>query len=100
MGSIETKSASLGFSRTNYLLHVIHAALEGVNVVSTEAVLEVREANRQLAAIGRNLNQLVKLSNTTQEDMTTRRTLGDLVKAIEDQQAALARLMERVVRHG
>lgn len=99
LSAVDAQAESFGSTRTNYLMHVIHAALQGLNQVSPGTVLEVREANRQLAAIGRNLNQIAKLSHVTGENLATRQILLDLAGAIKAQQDQLAALMEKVVRH-
>ena len=92
LSAIDAKAEAFGTTRTGYLLHVIHAALEGINVVPFEVINELAEANRQLAAIGRNLNQIAKLSHVTGEDMATRQTLLDLANSLKVHRANMAEL--------
>lgn len=74
-------------TRTKWTTSVVQAALHKEPVLTDIEINALRESNRELAAIGRNLNQTVKALNIEFRE-------GDKLK-----QEAIENLMERIEQH-
>lgn len=84
-------------SRTSWVTSLVLAALHRQPVLSHEEITSLRESNRQLAAIGRNLNQLVRALNTDARALAriNRADIKDLAGQIEEHKAKVAELLDR-----
>jgi hypothetical protein len=87
-----------GYStRTNWVTSLVLAALHRVPVLTHDEVTSLRESNRQLAAIGRNLNQLVRALNSDARatNRITRAEIKTLAEQIEEHKTKVATLLEQ-----
>lgn len=67
---IEQRAKSEGFSfRTAWATAVIRQALKSVPALTKADAIALRESNRELAAIGRNLNQIARAVNIELENI-------------------------------
>jgi hypothetical protein len=61
---IERRAEEEGFSfRTTWAVSVLRQALSSVPILTSDEIKAIRESNRELAAIGRNLNQVAHAIN-------------------------------------
>lgn len=92
--AIENRAKKEGFTyRTSWAVSVLRQALSSAPIFTKEEIKVIRESNRELAAIGRNLNQVAHAINIDQrhEDQLT----PDLFISLRDH---LAEHRERVSR--
>lgn len=84
-------------SRTSWVTSLVLAALHREPVLSQDEISALRESNRQLAAIGRNINQLARALNTDARAQTriTRADIKDLSSQIEDHKTKVAELLDQ-----
>jgi len=88
--AVEQRAQAEGFDfRTTWATAVIRNALAGAPALTAEDARALRESNRELAAIGRNLNQIARAINIEPEnaqhlDMQLIETLGDIISAHRD----------------
>lgn len=84
-------------SRTSWVTSLVLAALHREPVLTQDEITALRESNRQLAAIGRNLNQLVRALNSDARatNRITRAEIKDLADQIEEHKANVATLLNQ-----
>ena len=91
-----------GIKRAQWIRNLIQANLTKKPVLLDASINELRTANRELAAIGRNINQLTKVLNRSIEldfsDQVSHQHLIELKTEIEKNRAAINRLVK--VSHG
>lgn len=93
------KSRQEGYSnRTAYVTSLVLAALRRQPVLSLEEISALRESNRQIAAIGRNLNQLVRMlysDDFRALNRLTRVEVKMLAQQVEEHKKNVANLLEK-----
>jgi predicted DNA binding CopG/RHH family protein len=84
-------------SRTSWVTSLVLAALHREPVLTQDEITTLRESNRQLAAIGRNLNQLVRALNSDARAINriTRAEVKDLADQIEGHKGKVAELLNQ-----
>lgn len=94
--AIRAAAESAGLpSRQAWIIALIRGRLMDMPTPSATELAELRESNRQLAAVGRNLNQLVHAVNIDFRHRTsvTGKTLSELRDVIDLQQTRVTRLV-------
>jgi hypothetical protein len=87
-----------GYSnRTRWVTSLVLSALHREPVLNSDEIAVLRESNRQIAAIGRNLNQLVRALHTDARisNRITRAEVKILGDQIEDHVSKVAELLEK-----
>lgn len=84
-------------NRTSWVTSLVLSALHREPVLNQDEITALRESNRQLAAIGRNLNQMVRTLNTDARAQMriTRAEVKDLAGLIEDHKTKVAELLNQ-----
>ncbi|WP_188861289.1 plasmid mobilization relaxosome protein MobC [Marinobacterium nitratireducens] len=84
-------------NRTKWTTAVVLSALHREPVLTDQEAIALRESNRQLAAIGRNLNQLARVLNIEfrEGDRIKLRAIEALVERIEQHKDKVAALLSR-----
>lgn len=84
-----------GFSPSAYAHSLLRANLAGTPHFNDDHLQALREANRQLAAIGKNINQIAKALNITAENAHLLKTLdlGEVRAAVGQHRQAVASLV-------
>jgi len=84
-------------SRTKWLTRLALATLDSDPVLNDVEINTLRESNRELAAIGRNLNQIARVLNTDfrESDRVTRAAIGRLTEQIEEHREKVSALLNR-----
>lgn len=94
---IEARAKSEGFSfRTAWATAVIRQALKAVPALTKADAIALRESNRELAAIGRNLNQIARVVNIELENIHSidARIFPELKKLINNHTETVASYVE------
>lgn len=86
---VDHRSREYGLKPTAFIRNLVVANLTNKPILVATQINELRAANRELAAIGRNLNQLTKILNRSAElklrDRVTHQHLVDIQTSIEKQ---------------
>jgi hypothetical protein len=86
-----------GFKPTVYIRNLIAANLTHQPLLTEEQIIELRAANRELASIGRNLNQIAKAINQAVDlkvrDRVNYDHIVELHEGIEKQKAAIYKIV-------
>lgn len=92
----EKASKAYGFTKRNsLLLKLIREEINRVPDLNLEQIKELREANKNLLGIGRNLNQIAKKMNMDEqhENLITPQYIERLVKTVESHQIAILKMV-------
>lgn len=98
--AVRAAAATAGLpSRQAWIIALIRARLMNIPTPSADELDALRESNRQLAAIGRNLNQLAHAVNIDFRHRTslTGQTLAELRDAIHEQQRSVTKLVRNAL---
>ena len=101
MQKLTTQAIEEGYlSRTNWVTACVTANLTRVPVLTDEEIKVLRESNRELAAIGRNLNQIARALNIDfrHSDKITREMIQMLDNKIIDHKAKVNTLINKNCR--
>ena len=94
----DKRAETYGIKRAQWIRNLIQANLTKKPVLLEKSINELRTANRELAAIGRNINQLTKVLNRSIEldfsDQVSHQHLIELKTEIEKNRAALNHLVK------
>lgn len=84
-------------SRTTWLTNLVMATLNKAPVLTDTEINSLRESNRELAAIGRNLNQIARALNVEfrETDRLNREAIEALSSRIEQHKDVVAQLLNR-----
>lgn len=84
-------------SRTTWLTNLVMATLNKAPVLTDTEINSLRESNRELAAIGRNLNQIARALNVEfrESDRLNREAIEALSSRIEQHKDVVAQLLNR-----
>ncbi|ELU1680204.1 plasmid mobilization relaxosome protein MobC [Vibrio parahaemolyticus] len=84
-------------TRTKWTTAVVQSALHKAPILSNHEINVLRESNRELAAIGRNLNQVVKALNIDfhENDKIKQDAIENLIERIEQHKGQVAELIDR-----
>lgn len=84
-------------NRTNWTTAIVLAALHREPVLTDDEVATLRESNRELAAIGRNLNQVARALNIEfrESDKLKQEAIEKLAERIEQHKDQVAGLLSR-----
>lgn len=84
-------------SRTTWLTNLAMATLSKEPVLTDAEINSLRESNRELAAIGRNLNQIARVLNVEfrESDRLNREAIEALSSRIEEHKDMVAQLLDR-----
>ena len=96
--AIEKRSIEEGFdNKSQWVRSIVLNALDNHPVLIREEVQAIREANRELAAIGRNLNQIAKVMNIDSRliDPPELEMLTGVVDKVKKQQSKIMNLVSR-----
>jgi uncharacterized membrane protein YheB (UPF0754 family) len=98
----DKRAETYGIKRAQWIRNLIQANLTKKPVLLDASINELRTANRELAAIGRNINQLTKVLNRSIEldfsDQISHQHLIELKTEIEKNRARINQLVK--VSHG
>ncbi|EKL4200830.1 plasmid mobilization relaxosome protein MobC [Salmonella enterica] len=95
---ITQRAKQEGFpSRTTWVVSVISQALDNKPVLNDEEANTIRASNRELSAIGRNLNQIARKLNIEfrDSDRLSAEAIERLSDAIEQHKTAVATFLEK-----
>lgn len=83
-------------TRSSFLLGLIRARLNKFPHFNTDEINQLRDSNRQLLAIGRNLNQIVAAINAgrVKDAKLTERYCNDIIARIDSQRKAIDKLIK------
>lgn len=98
LAALDDKAIREGYSsRAGWTLAVVLAALYKEPVLTDGEVTALRESNRELAAIGRNLNQVARALNIEfrESDKLKREAIERLAERIEQHKDLVAGLLSR-----
>lgn len=84
VNAAKIKADKKGMSLTKWIESLIQVAITKNTVLSESEFLAIRESNRNLLAIGRNLNQIARGFNSTLEMSLERQLLDELSKEIKE----------------
>jgi metal-responsive CopG/Arc/MetJ family transcriptional regulator len=94
----DKRAETYGIKRAQWIRNLIQANLTKKPVLLEKSINEIRTANRELAAIGRNINQLTKVLNRSIEldfsDQVSHQHLIELKTEIEKNRAAINHLVK------
>lgn len=94
----DKRAETYGIKRAQWIRNLIQANLTKKPVLLEKSINELRTANRELAAIGRNINQLTKVLNRSIEldfsDQVSHQHLIELKTEIEKNRAAINHLVK------
>ncbi|ECE2109019.1 MobC family plasmid mobilization relaxosome protein [Salmonella enterica] len=95
---ITQRAKQEGFpSRTTWVVNVISQALDSKPVLNDEEANTIRASNRELSAIGRNLNQIARKLNIEfrDSDRMSAEAIERLSDAIEQHKTAVATFLDK-----
>lgn len=94
----DKRAGQYGLKRSQWIRNLIQANLTKEPVLLEKPINELRAANRELAAIGRNINQLTKILNRSIEldfkDEINQQHLIDITNAIKNIRSYIDRLVK------
>lgn len=92
-------AAHHGMNRQAYVLALLRANTQGLPTATQEELDTLRDSNRQLAAIGRNLNQIAHAVNIDFRHRTklTSQTLAELQAEVQTTYLAVTQLTRRTL---
>lgn len=93
----DRRAGQYGLKRAQWIRNLIQANLTKEPVLLKKPINELRTANRELAAIGRNINQLTKILNRSKEldfkDEVNQQHLIDIINVIKNNRDHIDRLV-------
>lgn len=91
----KARAKSQGMAPSRWVVALVQSNLNRLPVMTEEQVLDLRASNRELAALGRNLNQIAKALNESfhQSDRVKLDQLAELAAAIEQQKQTIRALV-------
>jgi len=95
---IESRLKAEGFeTKSEWLRAVILNVLDKHPTFTKDEIFAIREANRELSSIGRNLNQIARANNIDPDNAETpaEKLLIDIAKEIRTQQNRIMTLLDR-----
>ena len=95
--AIEERADNEGFTyRTSWAVSVLRQALSSAPIFTKDEIKAIRESNRELAAIGRNLNQVAHAINIDQrhEDQLTPELFNSLRDHLVEHRERVSRLLD------
>lgn len=97
--SLDEHVQATGFdSRTTWATRVLLQAINKAPAATRDEVNELRRSRSELAAYGRNLNQIAHAMNSNASAQgPTAEMLAELLAAVEDHKAAVTTLMQKVM---
>lgn len=98
LAALDAKASKEGYcNRTGWTTAVVLAALHREPVLTDDEVATLRESNRELAAIGRNLNQVARALNIDfrESDKLKQEDIEKLAERIEQHKGQVAALLSR-----
>lgn len=98
--AVANRSRAQGFKSATWVRSLIRATLARTPHFNEEELHELREANRQLAALGRNINQIAKTLNMSADNAhhAIAIDLKQLRETIEDHRGTIVSLVRENLR--
>jgi predicted DNA binding CopG/RHH family protein len=93
--AVKTRARQRGMAPSRWMASLAQFNLTNVAALNEDEVSQLRTSNRELAAIGRNINQVARALNAPlqNKDRVPLRQLEQLAKAVEKNRAAIAGLI-------
>lgn len=95
---VQERSLAEGFpNKTNWVTQLVLSTVDNAPVFTTEEVNAVRASNRELSAIGRNLNQIARQLNIEfrDSDRLTKDSIEQLASKIDEHKTLVSTLLDK-----
>ena len=91
LAATKTKAKTKGMTPSRYVAALVQSNYTGKPVLTDDELTALRANIRELAAVGRNINQIARKLNASfhEKDLVQLDTLADMAKLIERNRAAL-----------
>lgn len=95
MEAVNTRAKTKGMAPSRWVAALVQSHLTGQPVMTDDELAALKASNRELAAIGRNINQIAKVLNETfhETERVKLEKLAELSQTIEKNRAAIRALV-------
>ena len=95
MQAAKQNAKTKGMAISRWVSALVQANLTGQPIMTTEEIIVLQASNRELTAIGRNINQIAKVLNESfyRVEQVKMETLNELMQVINTNQAAIRALI-------